>query len=105
MSLGGINFVTLLVDSYVLGKEIPYTEAYEPFAYYCVPPYVLKRSINDENLLRRTLDLRKKTKDPYPLYYTRDTLAHNFWSAVMYYNQIRKFKKFFWDTNGRQFKG
>ncbi len=105
MSLGGINFVTLLVDAYVLGKEMPYTEAYEPFAYCCVPPYVLKRSIGNENVLRRALELRKRTKDPYPLYYASDTLVHNFWSIVMYYNQIRKFKKFFWDTDGKQLKG
>lgn len=105
MSLGGINFVSLLVDAYVLGREIPYTEAYEPFAYCCVPPYVLRRSIDDKDMLGRALRLQKETKDPYPLFYGPDTLAHNFWSAVMYYNQIRKFKKFFWDTNGKQFKG
>ncbi len=105
MSLGGVNFITLLVDAYVLGREIPYMEAYEPFAYCCVPPYVLKRSIEDEKVLHQALELQNRTKDPYPLYYKPDTLSHNFWSAVMYYNQIRKFKKFFWDTDGRQFKG
>ena len=105
MSLGGANFVTFLVDAYVLGREVPYQEAYRPFAYCCVPPYVLKRSIADADCLGRTLDLRRRTKDPYPLHYAPDTLAHNFWSYVMYFNQIRKFKRFFWDTGGKQFKG
>ena len=104
MSLGGVNFVTLLVDAYVLGREVPYAEAYDPFAYCCVPPVVLRRSIADAECLKRTLELRRRTKDPYPLRYAPDTLAHNFWSYVMYFNQIRKFKRFFWDTGGKQFK-
>lgn len=104
MSLGGVNFITLLVDAYVLGRDVPYQEAYEPFSYCCVPPLVLKKSIADADCLKRTLALRKQTKDPYPLGYAPDTLAHNFWSYVMYFNQIRKFKRFFWDTDGKQFK-
>ena len=65
---------------------------------------MLRRSITDAECLERTLDLRRRTKDPYPLHYAPDTLAHNFWSYVMYFNQIRKFKRFFWDTGGKQFK-
>lgn len=103
-SLGGVNFATLIVDEFVLGREIPYVEAYDPFVYCCVPPYVLKRSITDRDQLSRALNLLKTTRDPYPLHYSKDSLAHNFWSYVMYFNQIRKFKRFYWDTDGKQLK-
>lgn len=103
-SLGGINFVSLVVDQYVLGKQLPYREAYRPFVYNCVPSYVLKRSILDKELLQRVLTTLKKTRSPYPLFYTKDSLLHNFWSMTMYYNQIRKFKRYFWDTDGHQYK-
>lgn len=103
-SLGGINFVSLVVDQYVLGKQLPYREAYRPFVYNCVPSYVLKRSILDKELLQRVLTTLKKTRSPYPLFYTKDSLLHNFWAMTMYYNQIRKFKRYFWDTDGHQYK-
>ena len=103
-SLAGVNFVTLVVDQYILGREVPEVEAYEPFVYCCVPKYVLKRSITDKDQLERALALLKTTKDPYPLHYLKDTLAHNFWSYAMYFNQILKFKRYFWDTGGRQYK-
>ena len=68
------------------------------------PPSCSGAASTDAECLERTLDLRRRTKDPYPLRYAPDTLAHNFWSYVMYFNQIRKFKRFFWDTGGKQFK-
>ena len=105
-SLGGVNFVTLAVDQYVLGKEIAPREAYDPFVYCCVPKYVLKRSLTDPCQLARALALLKENElAAYPLRYQPDTFAHTFWSYVMYFNQIRKFKRFFWDTEGKQFKG
>lgn len=65
---------------------------------------MLKRSILDKELLQRVLTTLKKTRSPYPLFYTKDSLLHNFWSMTMYYNQIRKFKRYFWDTDGHQYK-
>lgn len=103
-SLAGVNFVTLVVDQYILGKEVPAAEAYEPFVYCCVPPYVLKRSVTDKSLLRKTLATLELTPDAYPLVYEKDTWRHNFWAWVMYFNQIRKFKRYFWDTQGKQLK-
>lgn len=105
-SLGGVSFVSLVVDQYVLGKEIPQKEAYRPFVYCCVPKYVLKRSLTDPDQLKRALALLKQNKlEAYPLNYGPDTLAHKFWSYVMYFNQIRKFKRFYWDTDGKQYRG
>ena len=102
MSLGGVNFTTLIVDEFVRGREIPYREAYDPFVYSCVPEYVLKRSMTDVRRLKETLLQLQMTKSPYPLHYARDSFAHNLWAFVMKMNQIRKFKRFYWDTDGKQ---
>lgn len=105
-SLGGVNFVTPIVDQYVLGKRLPYREAYDPFVYCCVPDYVLERSVASKRQLDEVLRLRKRTHpEPYPLHYPPDALMHNVWSYVMYFNQIRKFKRYFWDTDGQQYTG
>lgn len=104
MSLGGANFVELIVREFVLGEDIEPYEAYAPFLYCCVPDYVLKRSVDDANLLARALERKRATHDPYPLHYAPDSLAHNLWAQVMHLNQIRKFKRFYWDTDGKQLK-
>ena len=104
MSLGGVNFASLIVREFVLGEQIPYQEAYEPFLYCCVPAYVLKRSIRDEGLLKRALDTLGLTRDAYPLHYRPDSMMHGIWSSIMHLNQIRKFKRFYWDTDGKQLK-
>lgn len=103
-SLAGVNFVSLVVDQYLLGRQVPFTEAYKPFVYCCVPKFVLKRSIRDKEQLKRALSLLKSTPNPYPLRYSKDSIAHNFWATVMSLNQILKFKRYFWDTEGHQYK-
>lgn len=104
MSLGGINFVTLIVREFILGESIDHEEAYAPFVYNCVPPCVLKRSINNQKLLSQVLEQLKCTPHSYPLHYGPDSFLHNMWAYIMYVNQIRKFKRFYWDTEGKQLK-
>lgn len=104
MSLGGVNFVTLIVDEFVLGRTIPYREAYDDFTYCCVPRYVLKRSMEDRGRLTEAVTTLKNTRNPYPLHYGPDSFMHNLWAYAMYLNQIPKFKRFYWDTEGKQLK-
>lgn len=104
MSLGGVNFTTLLVREFITGEAIPYTEAYNPFVFCVVPKYVLTRSIKNESILQRCLATLKTTDNPYVLSYKPDTLEHKMWSEIMFVNQIRKFKRFYWDTDGKQLK-
>ena len=104
MSLGGANFVSLIVREFIFHEAIERTNAYRPFVYCCVPPYVLKRSVSDAGRLKQALRLLKTTPDPNPLSYAPDSLAHKLWSRVMYWNHIRKFKRFYWDTGGKQLK-
>ena len=104
MSLGGANFAELVVKEFILGEPIPYQEAYRPFLYCCVPEYVLKRSVSNIDRLAEALATIEFTDEPYPLHYPADSATHNFWALVMKMNQIRKFKKYYWDTGGKQLK-
>ena len=104
MSLGGQNFVELIVRAFVMGQPVEYHEAYNPFLYCCVPAYVLKRSMNNQERLAQALNALKATDEPYPLHYAPDSFKHNMWAKIMHLNQIRKFKRFYWDTNGKQLK-
>ena len=104
MSLGGQNFVELIVREFVMGQPMEYHEAYNPFLYCCVPAYVLKRSMDNQERLAQALKALKATDEPYPLHYAPDSFKHNMWAKIMHLNQIRKFKRFYWDTNGKQLK-
>lgn len=104
LSLGGQNFAELIVREFVLGEKTPYREAYEPFLYCCVPRYVLDRSMENRARLQQALDVMGRTAEPYPLHYAPDSFMHNLWARVMHANQVRKFKRFYWDTNGKQLK-
>ena len=102
MTLGGVNFVTLLVEDFVLGREVPVQAARKPFAYACVPPYVIKRSVTDKALRDLVLARYRDGLASFPLFYGPDTKMHAFWALLTYYNQIPKFKKYLWDTDGKQ---
>lgn len=104
MSLGGQNFVELIVREFVMGQSVEYHEAYNPFLYCCVPAYVLKRSMDNQERLAQALKALKATDEPYPLHYAPDSFKHNMWAKIMHLNQVRKFKRFYWDTNGKQLK-
>ena len=71
MSLGGQNFVELIVREFLLGETIDYREAYDPFVYSCVPRYVLDRSMENRARLQQALETLRRTPEPYPcLLYT-----------------------------------
>ena len=102
LSLAGCNFVTLFVEDFILGHKITPRYANNPYLFCCVPEYVLKRSMPEGPVKEHALELYRATKDRYPLRFWSDTTIHNLWADVMLVNQIPKFKKFYWDTNGKQ---
>ena len=57
MTLGGVNFVKLIVDDYVLGCELPYREAYRDALYTLVPARVVRDFVADDELRDRALAL------------------------------------------------
>ena len=83
MSLGGQNFVELIVREFILGEAIEYREAYDPFVYSCVPRYVLDRSMKNRARLQQALEVLRRTPEPYPLHYAPDSFLHNFWAREL----------------------
>ena len=102
LSLAGVPFVSLFVEDYVLGHQIPVTVAGDPFLYACVPPTVVRRTVKDPALRDDVLARYRSGMALFPLFYDADSLNHWFWAEVTYYHQIQKFKKYVWDTGGRQ---
>lgn len=102
VTLAGVNFVEPIVEHFVCGMVPPVREARKPFLYACVPPYVIKRSVSDAALKERILGMYASGVAQFPLFNRHDTLAHGFWSAVTYWNQIPKFDRFLWRTGGKQ---
>lgn len=97
MTLGGVNFVTLFVDHYILGKKIEPRKADRPFLFQMVPDYVIKRTV-EEPARSNALKLIREGAAACPLFYGADSPVQRFWALLTYYNQIRKFKKYVWDV-------
>ena len=101
-TLGGVDFVRLMVQDYVLGMELDRRDATEDFAYACVPPIVVKKTVDDPVLRERALAMYRNGRASFPLFNDDDSAAQRFWARMTYYNQVRKFKKYVWDTDGKQ---
>ena len=69
-----------------------------------MPRYVLDRSMENRARLQQAVETLRRTSEPYPLHYGPDSFVHNFWAKAMHVNQIPKFKRFYWDTDGKQLK-
>ncbi len=96
MNLGGANIVELVVKEFVLGQKIEPKVACDEALFTVVPPYVVKRTVADPQARAKALDLFKQGRAQNPLFCKGDTLAHGFWAACQYYNQIRKFNRYVW---------
>lgn len=97
MTASGANYAHFVVDEYVKNKEFKKEEiAYNPWLYTIVPNYVIKKYVSDKDLVKEYLKLKKEKKYTHPLYFKSDiNLKRWFYIKAAYYNQIRKFKKYF----------
>lgn len=100
--LAGVNFVEPLVEWFACGVIPRLHDARKPYLYTCVPSYVIKRSVEDEELRDRVLGRYRAGNARFPLFNQEDTRAHQFWSALTYWNQIPKFRRYLWKTGGKQ---
>ena len=98
MALGGVNIGKLLVDEYILGERIPYREAYDRFLYTCVPSKVIRKTVLDEPLRDEVLGMYNAGQASYPYHNASDTLKHKVLARAVYYNQIKKFRRYVWDV-------
>ena len=94
MTLGGVNFVKLIVDDYVLGRELPYREAYRDALYTLVPARVVRDFVADDELRDRALTLFKAGRAESPFDYPPDGLAHKLWAWVRVSHQYKKFERY-----------
>ena len=102
VTLGGVNFVKPIVEDWVLGRELPYQEAYDPYVYTLIPKKIVQRTVADEALRDQVLSMYASGQAHSPLFCSKDTLKHQIWARLMWDCQVSKFKKYVWDTNGKQ---
>lgn len=97
----GINFAQVQVDDVLMGEKRPRISNTKPFIYTTVPPYVVKRSIDDDAIRRQVLDGFRTGLAHYALDWDEDCMGQRFWSKVTYYHQIDKFRKYFWGDGAK----
>lgn len=94
MALGGVNFARLIVDDYVLGRELPYREAYRDALYTLVPERVVRDFVADDELRGRALACFSEGRAASPFDYAPDTLSHRLWSWLRAARQHEKFERY-----------
>lgn len=92
VSLGGVNFVRPIVEDWVLGREVAYVEAYEPFVYTVVPPKVVRMAVTDDALREQVLAMFSAGKAKNPHDYAPDSAAHKMWAQLAYRHQVSKYR-------------
>ncbi len=98
MTVGGVNFAALIVETFVLGRDVPYTEAYREALYTLVPTEVIKRCVPNDELRAKTLDLYVRHLAFSPFDAPGDTWAHKLWAHVRCRRQIKKFQQHMGDV-------
>ena len=98
----GINFAKVQVDDVLLGKQLPHITDTKPFIYTTVPPYVVKRSIAEDDIRAQVMDGFKTGLTRYALDWPEDGVKQRFWSRVTYYHQIDKFRRYFWGEGAKR---
>ncbi len=91
MALGGVNYAKLIVDDFVLCRDLGYAEAYEEGLYSLVPQGVVRDFVPDAQVRERALALFRAGKAASPLDYAPDTLQHKFWSWLRAARQYKKY--------------
>ena len=97
MTASGANYCRYVVDEYVNNKELKKEViAYKPWLYTIIPNYVVKKYVSSKKIVKEYLTLKRQKKYTHPLYYKKDiNLKRWFYIKAAYFNQIRKFRKYF----------
>lgn len=97
MTASGANYSKYVVDEYVYNQEFKEEViAYKPWLYTIIPNYVIKKYVSSKELVKEYLTLKRQKKYTHPLYFKKDiNLKRWFYIKAAYFNQIRKFKKYF----------
>lgn len=96
MTGSGANYVKYVVDEYIYQKDNKEVSPYNPWLYTIIPNYIIKKYVSNKELVKEYLKLKKEKKYTHPLYFKKDiNLKRWIYIKMAYYNQIRKFKKYF----------
>ena len=97
MTASGANYSKYVVDEYIENKKFQKeVVAYNPWVYTIVPNHVIKKYVSDKNLVKEYLKLKKEKRYTHPLYFKSDiNIKRWFYIKAAYFNQIRKFRKYF----------
>ncbi len=97
MTASGANYTKYVVDEYVYGKSTRKVDLpYNPWLYSIIPNYLIKKYCSNKDLVNEAIKLRREKKYSHPLYYKKDiNLKRWFYIKAAYFNQIRKFRKYF----------
>lgn len=92
----GFNAVKWIVDDYIYDNLPEYTVADNICLYTVVPKGVIMKYVSDPELKAQAKALYKAHKVSSPLFYKADkNLKHRFYATAAFFNQYRKFKKYF----------
>lgn len=97
MTASGANYSKYVVDEYIKNKEFKKEVIHhKPWVYSIIPNYVVKKYVSNKELVKEYLKLKKEKKYTHPLYFKKDiNLKRWLYIKAAYFNQIRKFKKYF----------
>lgn len=97
MTASGANYCKYVVEEYVDDKELKKeVVAYKPWLYTIIPNYVIKKYVSSDKIVKEYLTLKKQKRYTHPLYYKKDiNLKRWLYIKAAYFNQIRKYKKYF----------
>lgn len=94
MALGGVNFAKLIVEDYVLGRDLGYREAYDPKLYSLVPQKVVRDFVPNAEVREKCLSLFASGDAASPLDCPGDTLRHRFWAWLRAARQYEKYERY-----------
>lgn len=94
MALGGVNFAKLIVDDFVLGRDLGYAEAYKEGLYSLVPRSVVRDFVPDPAVREKALALIDAGRCASPLDYAPDTLQHKLWARLRSSRQYKKYERY-----------
>lgn len=94
MALGGVNFAKLIVEDFVLGRQLDYQEAYAKKLYSLVPAKVVRDFVPNLEVRRKCLALFGSGDAASPLDCAGDTLQHRFWAWLRASRQYEKYERY-----------
>lgn len=97
ITASGDNYSKYVVDEYIYKKKFKdEVVASNPWLYTIIPNCVVKKYVSNKELVKEYLTLKRKKRYTHPLYFKKDiNLKRWFYIKAAYFNQIRKFRKYF----------